>query len=319
MKQAAKVGAISNATLVLQTTKQYGSTSIGVFRCRQGHDVPKSPPVLGIAAKYKNDRGIADDPDVIFATGFERTNWQDEWTQAKHKDRIDTVNADSRFQKFLPLDGKALRSKIAKGSNAALNTLYKFKQQTGTEPKQVYFRYYLRLANDWNQTVEVGKLPGISGTYGNAGWGGRKSDGRNGWSARGLFIKTVPAGNPLAGRTPIGFYCYHADMEDTYGTNWVWSKGYRGYLATNRWYCIEQYCQLNSPGKKNGILRGWVDGHAAFEKTDVRFRLTDKLKIEQVWMNLYHGGKAPSPHDQHTFMDNVVIARSYIGPMSSKR
>ena len=319
LKQAAKVGAISNATLVLQTTKQYGSTSIGVFRCRQGHDVPKSPPVLGIAAKYKNDRGIEDDPDVIFATGFERTDWQDEWTQAKPKDRIDTVNADSRFEKFLPLDGKALRSKIAKGSNAALNTLYKFKQQTGTEPKQVYFRYYLRLANDWNQTVEVGKLPGISGTYGNAGWGGRKSDGRNGWSARGLFIKTVPAGNPLAGRTPIGFYCYHADMEDTYGTNWVWSKGYRGYLATNRWYCIEQYCQLNSPGKKNGILRGWVDGHAAFEKTDVRFRLTDKLKIEQVWMNLYHGGKAPSPHDQHTFMDNVVIARSYIGPMSSKR
>ena len=84
--------------------------------------------------------------------------------------------------------------------------------------------------------------------------------------------------------------------------------------------CIrDRYCQLNSPGKKNGILRGWVDGHAAFEKTDVRFRLTDKLKIEQVWMNLYHGGKAPSPHDQHTFMDNVVIARSYIGPMSSKR
>ena len=49
LKQAAKVGAVSNATLVLQTTKQYGSTSIGVFRCRQGHDVPKSPPILGLS------------------------------------------------------------------------------------------------------------------------------------------------------------------------------------------------------------------------------------------------------------------------------
>ena len=318
LKQAAKVGAISEAALVLQTTKQYGSASIGVFRCRQGHDVPKSSPVLGIAAKYKNDRGIGDDPDVIFATGFERTNWQDEWTQAEPKDRIDTVDVDSRFEKFLPLDGKALRSKIAKGSNTALDTLYKFEKQTGAEPEQIYFRYYLRLADNWNQTVEVGKLPGITGTYGNAGWGGRKSNGKNGWSARGLFRKTIPAGNPLAGRTPIGFYCYHADMEGTYGTNWLWRKGYRGYLATNRWYCIDQYCQLNSPGKKNGILRSWVDGHPAFEKTDVRFRLTDKLKIEQIWMNVYHGGITPSPHDQHVFIDNVVIAKSYIGPMGSK-
>ncbi len=318
LKQAAKVGAISKAALVLQTTKQYGSASIGVFRCRQGHDEPTTLPAWGIAARYKNDRGIGDDPDVVFATGFERTNWQNEWTQAEPRERIDTVDVESRFEKFLPLDGKALRSKIAKGSTTALNTLYKFKKQTGSEPEEIYFRYYLRLADNWNQTVEVGKLPGITGTYGNAGWGGRKSNGTNGWSARGLFTKTVPPGNPLAGRTPIGFYCYHADMKSSYGTNWIWSKGYRGYLATNRWYCIEQYCRLNTPGEKNGILRAWVDGHVAFEKTNVRFRRTDKLKIEQIWMNLYHGGTIPSPHDQHVFIDNVVIANNYIGPMSSK-
>ena len=41
----------------------------------------------------------------------------------------------------------------------------------------------------------------------------------------------------------------------------------------------------------------------------------DRLKIEQLWMNVYHGGKAPSPYDQHLFIDNVVIAREYIGPM----
>ena len=41
----------------------------------------------------------------------------------------------------------------------------------------------------------------------------------------------------------------------------------------------------------------------------------DKLKIEQIWMNVYHGGKKPSPYDQHLFIDNVVIARKYIGPM----
>lgn len=315
LKQATKVGAISNAALILQTTKQYGSASIGVFRCRQGHDEPSSLPVLGIAARYKNDHAIADHPDVVFTTGFERANWQSEWTQAGPKDRIDTVSADTRSQKFAPLQGKALRCRIAKGETTALNTLFKFDEQIGEEPEEIYFRYYLRLADDWNQTVQGGKLPGISGTYGRAGWGGRKSNGNDGWSARGLFKMTVPAGNPLAGRTPIGFYCYHADMKTSYGTNWVWSKDYRGYLATNRWYAIEQHCRLNTPGEKDGVLRAWVDGHLAFEKTDVRFRLTDELRIEQIWMNLYHGGTTPSPHDQHVFIDNVVIANTYIGPM----
>jgi hypothetical protein len=197
----------------------------------------------------------------------------------------------------------------------ALNTIYKFDKQIGHEPEEIYFRYYLRLADDWNQTVQGGKLPGISGTYGRAGWGGRKSNGTNGWSARGLFRMTIPTGNPLAGKTPIGFYCYHADMESSYGTNWIWSKDYRGYLETNRWYVIEQYCRLNTIGEKNGVLRAWVDGHLAFEKTDIRFRLTDELKVEQVWMNVFHGGTTPSPYDQHVFIDNVVIANRYIGPM----
>ncbi len=317
LKQAAEVGAISKATLVLQTTKQFGSSSIGVFRCRQGHDEPPSSPALGIATRYENDRGIGDDPDVIFATGFERANWQSEWTQAEPKDRVDTIDIDRRFEKFQPLQGKALRARIAKGSTTALNTLFKFDEQIGYEPEEIYFRYYLRLADDWNQTIQGGKLPGISGTYGRAGWGGRKSNGKNGWSARGLFKMTVPAGNPLAGKTPIGFYCYHADMRGSYGTNWVWSKDYRGYLETNRWYAIEQYCRLNTPGETNGVLCAWIDGRPAFEKSDVRFRLTDEVRIEQVWMNVYHGGTIPSPHDQHVFIDNVVIANNYIGPMTS--
>nr|WP_286764010.1 DNRLRE domain-containing protein [Rhodopirellula sp. UBA1907] len=317
LEQASDIGTITNATLLLHSPEQFGSASIGVFRCNQGDTDAPTSPVLGIAAKYENDRGIAKDPDVIFATGFEHADWESEWTQAGPDGKVDTVDPDTGFKGFIPLQGRALRSRIPKGGFTALNTLYKFDEQIGSEPEEIYFRYHLRLADDWNQTVQGGKLPGISGTYGRAGWGGRKSDGTNGWSARGLFQKTIPAGNPLAGTTPVGFYCYHADMKGTYGSHWVWSQGYRGYLTTNHWYTIEQHCRLNTPGEKDGILRAWVDGHLAFEKTDMRFRLTDELKIEQIWMNLYHGGKTASPHDQHIFIDNVVIAKKYIGPMAT--
>ena len=316
-----KLGKLSKATLRLYTTQQYGAADIGVFRCQQGHDLPASAAIPGIAAKYRDDQGISKDTDVVFATDFEAKTWHKEWTRAGEMDVVETIAADL-IRNFKPLQQKALRVRIAKGNTGALNTLYKFGKQTRHEPEEIYFRYYLRLGNNWNQTVQGGKMPGISGTYGVAGWGGRKVDGTDGWSARGAFQRSIPNENPLGGLHPIGTYCYHADMKGQYGDVWVWSRGYRGYLENNRWYCIEQFLKLNTPGnsgapgKQDGVLRAWVDGRLAFEKTDIRFRHVDKLKIEQIWMNVYHGGTIPSPHDQHLFIDNVVVAKKYIGPMS---
>jgi hypothetical protein len=107
-------------------------------------------------------------------------------------------------------------------------------------------------------------------------------------------------------------------LSDDYGDIWIWQNSYRGYLENNRWYCVEQYIKLNTPGWKDGLFRAWVDGRPAFERLDIRFRNTDKLKIEQVWMNVYHGGTIPSPYDQHLYLDNMVIARQYIGPMKAE-
>ncbi|MBC8873374.1 MAG: DNRLRE domain-containing protein [Planctomycetes bacterium] len=311
---AKELGQVSKATLRLYTNKQYGAAEIGVFRSKQGHDLPPSEPILGLASQYPGDKGIAEDPDVVFATDFESEKWNEEWTYAGKMEVIDTVAEDAE-RKFEPLKDKALRVKIAKGSTGALNTLYKFKKETGKEPDEIYFRYYVRLGETWNQTLQGGKMPGISGTYGVAGWGGRKVDGTDGWSARGSFDLSIPTDNPLGGLHPIGTYCYHADMQGWYGDGWGWQNDYRGFLESNRWYSIEQYLKMNTPGEKDGILRAWVDGRLAFEKTDIRFRHVDKLKIEQIWMNVYHGGTKPSPYDQHLFIDNVVIAKKYIGPM----
>ena len=130
------IGKPLRATLRLYTVKQYGATEIGVFRCRQGHDVPPTPPVWGLASRYPGDRGIERDPNVIFATGFESENWREEWTYAGIKGAIDTVSRDSA-RRFRPLKGKALRVKIAKGANSALNMAYKFKKETGKEPEDL--------------------------------------------------------------------------------------------------------------------------------------------------------------------------------------
>ena len=52
-----------------------------------------------------------------------------------------------------------------------------------------------------------------------------------------------------------------------------------------------------------------------FEKTDVRVRDVPRIRIEQIWMNVYYGGTETAASELHLFIDNVVVARDYIGPM----
>ena len=107
-------------------------------------------------------------------------------------------------------------------------------------------------------------------------------------------------------------------MRGKYGDDMVFEPP----LQHGRWYSVELYCKLNTPGrlgergKNDGILRGWIDGAPAFEKTNMRFRVVDTLKIEDVWVNVYHGGATQVPRkDIHLFLDNMVIARKPVGPM----
>jgi hypothetical protein len=66
-------------------------------------------------------------------------------------------------------------------------------------------------------------------------------------------------------------------------------------------------------GNNDGILRGWVDDSPAFEKTDLRFRDIDSLKVENVWFNIYIGGSWTAAHDMHLYFDNMVISPNRVG------
>lgn len=260
---------------------------------------------LGLAWQYPADKNVRKDAAVIATTDFESDDWRRMWTGGKR----DTVSIAPITGSFAlgPSKNAALSIKVPKGEHYGASIHYQFKDQLGVEPEEIYFRYYLRLGEDWNPE-RGGKLPGIGATYNRGGWGGRPSDGRNGWSARGQFK------GQKNGLTEIGFYCYHADMKGPYGSTWMWDENRFKGLKNNRWYCIEQYAKLNTPGQNDGILRGWVDGKPVFEKTDLRMRDIPDLKIENIWLNLYHGGQWTASTDDHLFIDDIIIAKEYIGP-----
>ncbi|TWU57143.1 polysaccharide lyase [Rubripirellula reticaptiva] len=248
---------------------------------------------------------FAQSPDGLFHCDFESDTWWSEWAVKQRDPHTDTVESDPS-RKFEPHNGKALRIRVDEDGHYGVSLEFQFKKRTGSEPEEIFFRYYIRFADDW-KPERGGKLPGIGGTYGRAGWGGRPVNGQDGWSARGLFDGQKDS------HTPVGFYCYHADMKGKYGDNWVWDRGGFDGLENNRWYCIEQQARLNTPGKNDGVLRAWVDDRLVFEKSDVRMRDVDNLKIETVWLNLYYGGTWTAKSDYHVYIDDVAISKTRIG------
>jgi hypothetical protein len=300
---------VKKATLVLTTQRHFGRPlQLGVYQLRPPSAL-EIKPVMGIASAFPGDKGIQKHPDIIFATDFEASDWESEWSKLSRGSDAEIVDA-SEGNGFKPLQGKALRATVPKGRKLALHMLYNFAEKAGGEPDEAYFRYYLRLGENW-QPLVGGKLPGLAGTYNKAGWGGRMSDGTNGWSARGRYVTHRGSGEP----TPIGSYVYHAGMTKKYGSGWGWNLGATGLLAQNRWYSVEQYVRLNTPGQADGVLRAWIDGKLVFEKTDIQYRNVPQLHIENLWMNVYHGGTKSTNQDISLYIDNVVVARKYIGPM----
>ena len=304
---------ISQATLALTTvaTQAFGS-AIGIFRLDPPVSAAAVATVSGIASAYPRDAGIAKNPDVLFATGFESPSWRSEWSYLSEGSHAERVDRDDKLR-FKPLFGQALRVEIAQGDNFGLDMGFDFRDKLGYEPEEVYFRYYLRFADDWDPTVDGGKLPGLSATYGKAGWGGRRADPSAGWSMRGHFTRALSPANPLHGRTTIGTYAYHAAMEDEFGDVWEWMKDGLGVLERNRWYCLEQYFKVNTIGAKDGVLLAWIDGALALEKPGIYVRDVGSVKIERVWMNVYHGGTAVAARPLHLYIDNVVVAKKPIG------
>lgn len=298
-------------------------------------------PELGLASAVDYDKGLANHPDVLyagdFAEGYERFF-------SKSFENPETYQAEPELQ------STSVRGFFGQERLGSCGSSHRFSSAKETEPEELYFRYYVMLEEDWGSPVDGNKMPGLAGRYGDwtgkywnpaCGNGGSRTTGlvsqsgvRCGWSMRGhIHVPHPTDANPYAGYSPLGTYAYHVDQAGDTGDAWRWGTKAAGYpvLKHGRWYSIEQYVKVNSivgpfdslgngVGQKDGILRVWVNGVRVFEKTDLRVRQNALIKIDDVWLNWYHGGTEPTPPGgtYHYRMSNTVVARKYIGPMKPR-
>ncbi len=270
--------------------------------------VPESAPVAGESAYM--EEGLKGRTDILFFSGFESDPWETAWGMAWGPSPSSNIEIVSGKKAFL---GNSLRVRYPKGligGDSACQWYTSF-PKLGIEPRdEAYVRYYVRFDPKF-QFVKGGKLPGLAGGQGNTG--GKIPSGRDGWSAR-LMWRTD-------GR--IVQYVYHPDQPGKWGEDFPWTlKGQPAFFKPGTWHCVETYVRMNTPGKKDGVLRSWLDGELALEVTSIRFREVPELLIDAFYFSTFFGGGEPDwapPKDQYVQFDSFVIAEGPIGPLPPRQ
>ena len=73
--------------------------------------------------------------------------------------------------------------------------------------------------------------------------------------------------------------------------------------------------KANTPGLRDGRIAVWLDGVLVADFPGLRLRDIDTLKIDRFGLS-FHIGSNPNGQARKWY-DNVVAAKSYIGPIQS--
>jgi len=284
----------------------------------------QAPPALpegeaGIARLYPNDEGIASHPDVLFADGFEG--------YASVSQLVSSGNYSGYYQGAnLAIDGsvafggsKSIRMRMPATSNEVANAIVK---DLTVKQDRLFMRVYARYQPDYSGVNSAHNGLRITGNYTGPG---RRPNGRD------FFLVNIDNSRFRSEAQP-GYthaYVYHPEQDDVYGEHWysdgVTSNGAQSFgqyfvarpnivPARGEWICFEVMVQLNTPGSRDGRVAVWQDGVLIADWQNVRFRDVETVKIDQIQVE--NGGQA-STQQNDKWYDNLVIAKSYIGPVSS--
>ena len=292
----------------------------------------------GISARYPGDRGIEQDPDVIFVEKFDHASLDavaGRWENVKNRE-IMTLSAD------VPAGSGDERSLLMThvGGESTGGHLYR---RLLPGHRQVFARFYVKFRRGCAPIHHFGThLGGYNPpTRWPQGGAGERPHG-----ARRFTTGVEPYGK----RWHWDFYTYWQGMH-VHGDGRYWGTpfltgGDAPEVAKDTWTCVELMVKMNDPlSASNGEQAFWIDGRlfrrdgqivshvgpgfprgrwtggwwrpeeesrSAFE--GFRWSSDERLKVNYVWAYLYIT-RAPKGHISRVGFDNIVIAKRYIGPM----
>jgi len=275
---------------------------------------------FGIANRYLNDRGIEKDPDVIFFEDFEvgelmeleRRGWSPRWGPGLWANGT----REKKGWKYYEIDDaagaafageKCLKKRLPKGGKGA-----RMIRDLPAGEEVLYQRAYLKVPRKMPPNADHAvRIMGVTGVKdGTPTWqpyGARtpRSDGTGPFWLDLILVNFERRGKILSRKLVL-----QSQKTDTLYE----VPGAEGKLPIDKWFCVEMKVKLNTPGEKDGELRLWVDGKEVLTVMQASFRSTRAVKIRSVQDEARGDTHHPFPDDYDFLVDNIVVARKYIGP-----
>jgi hypothetical protein len=298
------------------------------------------PPsrIDGIASRYYEDNGIAEDSDVILFEDFEI--WQDnnppstrEWDVYKNASTSTKVVPGKVSNGISISQGKNIIEiacwSVGQGEEVG-GIAYKLgnydhpDEGLGPGYEEIFIRYYMKFDEKYrivpNHGVNIG---GRDVNLKDAAWVGMA--GFPDISSAGYFFSGLePAGLFGDQEIELDIYSYHIDKRG------AWGESFRQEVVipikVGEWHCIERHLKLNyvapdsSEVSFDGIEELWIDGKLSTRIEGIRYRKVPHLRITFISLETYYH-RLPKEFDVSNpikvYIDNIVIASKYIGPVSS--
>ncbi len=283
---------------------------------------------LGESGTATAEQRLVQDPDVLWMSTFETSNWKSHWglDQDAFPEKTKTHQpalADAGNLYDVTIGGPD-RDQDKYGMSLRGN----FGKMGIGNREEAYLRYRIFIPSDFDFSGG-GKLPGLSGyeagvsptdvsaggVYNPDSWSGRLYFMGDGGLTSYLYVKHA-AGQTISNSS--GRYVGLSARAFTTPVKNAYKTGSGSYFKfrTGVWSTIEIRYKMNTAGVNNGVFQVWVDGKLVTNLDDVQYRQSghEALAINQYFATAFYGGPDLSPRANHLYFDDMVISKSYVGP-----
>lgn len=295
----------------------------------------RAKTIYGIAAKYTDDVGLEKDPSVVFKHDFDdgeiRHTLTDDWCGLRW-------GAVSRISSEEPVSGKhCLVNSWGPRDDGGSASRWFLEKLTGRERPMYFMRLYHKFDEGW---YGEGKVLGMKG-FGFIGWATKcpatvPCDGRNWFTSEMQWVGYGPSAKPDAYKgmlvqghyysysTVLNLVCPTMNDELKINDNPGGGAPYRfsaytkpfTWLKLGEWYCFEVGILMNTPGQSDGEGCFWINGKLETRTTHMRYYdLKDAFKLYATIQQYRTQTDNTTAPEVKRFVDNLVVARRYIGPI----
>jgi hypothetical protein len=174
---------------------------------------------------------------------------------------------------------------------------------------EIYWRIYVKHQPEWTGGGEAKLSRATSLTT--ESW--RQAMIAHVWSGPGELLTLDPASGVRGEEVITTRYNDFAHLR-WLGNNPASTFKFSSAAEAGWWVCVESYAKLNTPGRKDGVNRLWIDGRLEAERTGLDWRGSyTGHSINAVFLEAYWN--QGSPVNQTRWLDNFVISTQPIGPV----